>query len=145
MTHKSRIDWCVLASIAMAIVLVLTKANYWITLPVLLVLLLCAYPQSYETAAEGLAVRDALARRVIPYHAITLVAPHTGSLLWGERIRIEYGLNSDLLIAPADSAAFLADLGARTPHLARRGQKLVLREAQLEYSFTNARRAYRMG
>lgn len=71
MTYRSRIDWCVVAGILLAVAAVGLGASYWIGGPVLLVLLLCAYPKTYETAGAGLVVRDALARRAIPWAAIT--------------------------------------------------------------------------
>ena len=51
MTHKSKVDVYILAAIALAI-FVFLLGDYWIAGPILLVLVLCAYPQSYETTAE---------------------------------------------------------------------------------------------
>ncbi len=139
MTYRSRIDWCVVAGILLAVAAVVLGASYWIGGPVLLVLLLCAYPKSYETAAAGLVVRDALARRDIPYAAIT----YAGAERWGVRIR--FGLASEMMVAPLDAAGFLGDVERHTPHLARRGRELVLRDRHIEYSFTKPRRAYGVG
>ena len=128
MTYQARIDWCPLLAVAAAVAAILLGANYWIGGPVLLVLLLCAYPQSYEMAAGGLTVRDALTRRLIRYAAITLVAPASRG-----RLRIRHGLGGAIILAPADPESFLADLAARAPHLTRRGRELVLRDRYVEY------------
>jgi hypothetical protein len=130
MTHQAKIDWWIAAAIVLAISVLLLGGNYWIAGPVLLVLLLCAYPQSYVTAPAGLLIRGGLWRRLIPYQVITFVGPISddrGNLvLSADRVRIQYGLASELLIAPADPHAFFADIAAHTPHLIKRGYKLVL-------------------
>lgn len=136
MSYSSRLDWCVLAGIALAVAAVLLGANYWIAGPVLLILLLCAYPQSYETGERELMVRDVLARRVIPYATITSAEPDGGS------VRIRFGLASELTISPADLTTFLADVERRTPHLVRSGSALVLRDRHVEYSFTQRRSVF---
>jgi hypothetical protein len=136
MSYSSRLDWCVLAGIALAVAAVLLGANYWIAGPVLFILLLCAYPRSYETGERALAVRDALSRRQIPYTTISSVGYDGGS------IRIRYALASELTISPADPKAFLSDMERHTPHLVRRGDRLVLRDRHVEYSFTRPRSVY---
>ena len=91
--------------------------------------------QADEYSADGtrgLMVRDALTRRLIPYAAITLVAPRSR-----RRLRIQHGLASEIILAPADPKTFLADLAARAPHLTRRGQELVLRDRYVEYHCRN--------
>lgn len=120
MTHQAKMDWWMAAAIAFAILVLLAGVNYWIAGPVLLVLLICAYPQSYKTTREGLLIRGGLWRRRIPYEAITFV----GSIA-EDRVRIQYGLASELRIAPADARVFLADMAKHTPHLIKRGYKLV--------------------
>jgi hypothetical protein len=120
MTHQAKMDWWMAAAIAFAILVLLAGVNYWIAGPVLLVLLICAYPQSYKTTREGLLICGGLWRRRIPYEAITFV----GSIA-EDRVRIQYGLASELRIAPADARIFLADMAKHTPHLIRRGYKLV--------------------
>jgi hypothetical protein len=127
MTHSSRIEWCVLAAIAIAIAAFFFGVSYWTAGPVLLVLFLCAYPQSYSIAGNGLEVRDALTRRVIPYGAITRVAPLAG------RVRIQHGIAAELIVSPVDGWAFMRDLAERTPHLTQRGPELVLRDRYVEY------------
>jgi hypothetical protein len=136
MSYSSRLDWCVLAGIVLAVAAVLLGANYWIAGPVLMILLLCAYPQTYETGDRALAVRDVLSRRQIPYATITTAG------LDGASVRIRYGLASELTISPNDPAAFLADIERRTPHLVRRGNALVLRDRHVEYSFTRPRSVF---
>lgn len=120
MTHQAKMDWWMAAAIALAILVLLLGVNYWIAGPVLLVLLICAYPQSYKTTQEGLVIRGGLWRRHIPYEVITFVGP-----VAADRVRIQYGLASELRIAPADPRVFLADIAKHTPHLIRRGYKLV--------------------
>ena len=129
MTHQAKIDWWSVAAIALAIIVLLLGVNYWIAGPVLLVLLICAYPQSYKTTREGLLIRGGLWRRSIPYEAITFVGPVSddrGNLvLSADRVRIQYGLASELRIEPADPRVFLSDIAKHTPHLIKRGYKLV--------------------
>jgi hypothetical protein len=120
MTHQGKMDWWIAAAIALAIIVLLLGVNYWIAGPVLLVLLICAYPQTYRTTREGLLIRGGLWRRSIPYEAITFVGP-----ISDDRVRIQYGLASELRIAPEDPRAFLADIAKHTPHLIKRGYKLV--------------------
>jgi hypothetical protein len=120
MTHQAEFDWWLAVAIALAVIVLLLGVNYWIAGPVLLVLLICAYPQSYKTTREGLLIRGGLWRRSIPYEAITFVGPAAA-----DRVRIQYGLASELRIAPADPRVFLADIARHTPHLIKRGYKLV--------------------
>ena len=138
MAHKSRIDWCVLASIALAIGASVLRATCWVAGPVLLILLLCAYPQSYETTQQGLVVRDALTRRLIPYEQITWAGPAAPNVLRPGRLRLQYGLGSELDLAPVDREGLLADLAARAPHLSRRGDQLVRKDRHVEYCFERA-------
>jgi hypothetical protein len=129
MTHQAKIDWWMAAAIALAMLVLLLGVNYWIAGPVLLVLLICAYPQSYKTTGEGLLICGGLWRRSIPYEAITFVGPvadDRGNLvLSADRVRIQYGLASELRIEPADPRIFLADIAKHTPHLIKRGHRLV--------------------
>jgi hypothetical protein len=138
MTHNARHDWCVFAAIALTIAATFWGISAWITGPETLILMLCAYPQSYETNEMGLSVRDALTRRWIPYGAITEVTPAEPNLLFPSRIRVQYGLSSEIQVAPSDTDAFVADLERRTPHLVRRGLQLVLRDRHAEYRMESA-------
>ncbi|HTS29865.1 MAG TPA: hypothetical protein VMH81_28535 [Bryobacteraceae bacterium] len=127
MTHHSKVDVYILAAIVMAIGVFLL-GDYWIAGPTLLILLLCAYPQSYVTTAKGLEIRTALTKIVIPYQAICYIGPDAedseGSSPSSGRICIQYGLASAIVITPADLGAFVADMAKRAPHLMRRGRKL---------------------
>jgi hypothetical protein len=138
MAHKSRIDWCILASIALTIGATVLRATLWVAAPVLLILLLCAYPQTYQTTDQGLVVRDALTSRLIPYEQITSVTSNDPGVFRPKRLRLEYGSGSNLTLAPADRDAVLADLAARAPQLAWRGDRLVLKDRHVEYCFRRA-------
>ena len=120
MTHQAKMDWWMAAAIALATIVLLLGVDYWIAGPVLLVLLICAYPQSYKTTREGLLICGGLWRRSIPYEAITFVGP-----ISDDHVRIQYQLASELRIAPEDPRVFLADIAKHTPHLIKRGYKLV--------------------
>ena len=120
MTHQAKIDWWMGAAIALAVIVLLLGLDYWIAGPVLLVLLICAYPQSYKTTRERLLIHGGLWRRSIPYGAITFVGP-----ISEDRVRIQYGIASELRIEPEDPRMFVADIAKHTPHLIKRGYKLV--------------------
>ena len=139
MTYSSKLELPVCAGVLLVAAALFIGASYWICGPVLLVLLLCAYPKSYETARAELVVREALATRRIPYAAITAAEPREG------HVRLRFGLASEIILAPADASAFVADVASHTPHLARRGEGLVLRDRHVEYSFAKPRRAYGIG
>jgi len=116
------------------IVVPLFDGLYWGSGLMLLLLLVCAYPQSYETASDGLRIRAGLIRKLIPYAAITAVCPGSGrpsGLAWSlalslDRVSIQYGTGKEIVIAPADQNAFMADVAMRTPQLVKRGFDLVL-------------------
>jgi hypothetical protein len=139
MRYSSRFDWCVFAGILVTVAAILLGGSYWISGPVLLILLLSAYPKSYETTAAALVVHDVLARRTIPYRVITFARAERG------RVKIRYGLASELVLTPSDSAALLADMESHARHLVRRGDELMLRDRHVEYSFTKPRRIYGVG
>jgi len=122
MTHSSKVDVYILAAIALAMVVFLL-GDYWIAGPVLLILFLCAYPQSYITTPQTLVIQTALNRYRIPYSAIRYVEPLEEPLAL-DRVRIQYGHAAQVLIAPADREAFFRDMAARAPHLVKRGQRL---------------------
>jgi|SRR5450432_1812406 len=129
MTHSSTTNWWIVSAIAVSITVLLLGANYWIVGPLLLNLMICAYPQTYETTAKGLLVRTALRRQFIPYDAITSVGLRSDDrnrrAILFDRVCIRYGVHSELRIAPADTEAFFTDIAARTPHLSKRMQKFV--------------------
>jgi hypothetical protein len=134
MTHKSKVDWCAWIAIGVALVMLVVWADYFIAGPMLLILFLCAYPHSYETGPRHFSIRDALTRRIIPYEAISSIEP------CGPGMRINYGVHSSIVIAPADRIAFLKDLAAHCSHLARRGEQLIPKDLQIAYSFSASRR-----
>src|ERR1700694_1953698 len=126
MTHSSKLDVYMLAAIVLAMVVFLL-GDYWIAGPILLILFLCAYPQSYITTPRGLVIRTALNRHVIPYSAISYIGPHSEDSalpLAYDRVRIQYGPAAEILIAPADRDAFFRDVAARAPHLIKRGKRM---------------------
>jgi Bacterial PH domain len=116
MTHIAKFDWWSIAAIVFGFLVILAGCNYWIAGPVMLVLALSAYPQSYVTTSSGLLVRAGLMRRLIPYQTITVVEP-----VADDTIKVQYGHNS-LLLEPEDPDAFFRDLANRVPHLGRRVQ-----------------------
>ena len=122
MNHSATTNWWIVSAIAVSIVVLLLGANYWIVGPLLLNLMICAYPQTYETTGKGLVVRTALRRQLIPYQAITSIGLASGNR---GRVRVCYGARSEVRIAPADTEAFFTDMAARTPHLSKRVQKFV--------------------
>ena len=124
MIHKSKLDGWIVAAILLSIAVLLVVGDYWIVGPILMILLLCAWPQTYETKPEGLLIRGGLMRRFIPYSLISSVGPAFDGA-WFDRVLIQYGPSGELLITPADPARFLSDIARRAPHLARRGQGLV--------------------
>jgi hypothetical protein len=129
MVHKGRNDWWIAASLAAVAALFMARGNYWIGGPLFVLIALCAYPQRYETTPGGLRIQAGLTRRLIPYEAITFVGPCSGGrnlALTLDGICIQYGLNSEVRISPANVARFQADLAARTPHLERHGHDLVI-------------------
>jgi hypothetical protein len=103
--------------------------SYWIGLPLAAVLVLWLWPQRYITSGEGIEIRAGLAHRFIPYEAIRFVGPCTGGrnlALAIHGVSIRYGIDNEIRIAPEDSAAFLASVAAKAPHLIQRGASLVL-------------------
>ena len=129
MTYVSRNDWWLVAVFALGVAASLGAGLYWIGGPMLVLFVLCVYPQKYEVTERGLFIRATLFRRLIPYGAITQAEPCTGGrglALALDGVSIRYGLCHELRISPADPDAFLADLAAHAPHLMRRGHGLVL-------------------
>ena len=86
-------------------------------------------PVYYELADEVLVIRFGMARVRVPYRDIRGVEP-TDSILSApalsmDRIRIDYGRDSEAVISPADRDGFLTALAAKVPHLRRDGERLV--------------------
>ncbi len=128
MTHDAKVDVYVMAAIALGVIVFLL-GDYWIAGPILLILFLYAYPQSYITTQSALIIRGALSRHVIPYTAISFIGPPADKdhrfAVTADHITIEYGPASEVLIEPADRDAFLRDIAARAPHLIKRGPRLI--------------------
>jgi hypothetical protein len=128
MTHNAKVDVYVLAAIVLGMVVFLL-GDYWIAGPILVILFLCAYPQSYITTPYALVIRGALSRHVIPYAAIRHIGPPAEDgrtfAVTAHHIAIEYAPASHVVIEPADRDAFLRDIAAHAPHLIKRGQRLI--------------------
>jgi hypothetical protein len=120
MTHRSKLEVWLLATIFYAVVVLALWGDYWVGAPVLLILLILSFPHSYVLAPEGLRVRAGITRWVIPYRAITVVRPR------GERVAIRMGDDEEMVLAPADPRAFCADVAARARHLVPRGESLMI-------------------
>ena|SRR5690348_1823698 len=130
MRHAAKIDsWIIIAVLAGTLAPLLSHA-YWASGLVIGILLISVYPQFYETTPTGLVIYSGLTRRVVPYQAITFIGPSSDGrssvALSMERVKIQWGPSSELLIAPADAGTFFADMAARAPHLCKRGQDLIL-------------------
>ena len=128
MRHAAKVDWWVVFVALAGILAPLSTHAYWASGLVVGVLLAGAFPQSYKTTPRGLLVRSGLTRRLIPYECITFIGPApaaAGRAAFSRGgMKVEWGLSSKLLVAPADPRAFFLDLAARAPHLSRRGQEL---------------------
>ncbi len=129
MRHAARLDgWIVVAVLVGTVAPLLTHA-YWASGVVLGVLLMGAYPQSYESTGRGLRIRAGLTQRLVPYEAITYIGPASGSrpnpALARAAVKIRWGRGAEVVITPADPNAFFADMAARAPHLGWQGPSLV--------------------
>jgi hypothetical protein len=111
MTHKSKLQVWLLAAIVYVVAVLALGGNRWIGVPVLICLVCMAYPHRYVTAPDALRVRAGLVRWTIPYRAITFV----GAL--GTQVAIRVANEPELLLAPDDPVAFLADVARHAPHL----------------------------
>jgi PH (Pleckstrin Homology) domain-containing protein len=129
MRHNAKVDWWIVLLALAGVLAPLSTHTYWASGFVLGILLITIFPQSYKTTKRGLLIRSGLTRRLVPYEAITFAGPATQGAasvaLSADRMKIQWGLASELLIAPAHPSAFLADLAVRAPHLIRRGPELV--------------------
>jgi hypothetical protein len=130
MRHAAKIDaWIVVAVLAGTVAPVLSHA-YWASGLVLAILLIAVYPQFYKTTPTGLVIQAGLTRRFVPYEAITFIGPSSDArssvALSMDRVKVQWGPASEILIAPEDADAFFADMAARAPQLSRRGQDLIL-------------------
>ena len=120
MTHKSKVEvWLLIAIVYVTAVIVL-GGDRWIGIPVLVCLVLMAYPHRYVTAPDALKVSAGLVRWTIPYRAITFVGA-----LGNRRIAVRVGNDPELLLAPDDPEAFVDEVARHAPHLIRRGAALL--------------------
>lgn len=133
MRHSAKIDWRIGVAVLGGTLVPLLGKTYWASGLILGILLVCVYPQSYETTPRGLLIRAGLIRHLVPYEAITFIGRSSSArssvALSMDRVKVEWGLGSEVLIAPADPRAFVADLAARAPHLSKRGPDLVVAPA----------------
>ena len=118
MTHRSKLEVWLFATIFYGVVVLALWGDYWVGAPVLLILLILSFPHSYVLAPDALRVRTGINRWVIPYRAITFVRRD-------ERVSIRVGDREEMVLAPADPEAFCADVAAHARHLVPRGQELV--------------------
>ena len=128
MLHNAKIDWWVAVAVTVGVLVPAWQGQYWAAALPVLILLGCCAPQSYETTSDGMLIRAGLVRRFIPYRSITFIGPGSGSYSLGlslEQVKIQYGTASEISIAPADPARFLADIESHAAHLQRRGRSLV--------------------
>lgn len=130
MRHPAKVDWWIRCAILAGLLLPVLSRAYWAGGIVLGILVVAIFPQWYETTPRGLLIRSGLTRRLVPYQAITFIGPSSAAgsnvALSLDRVKVEWRPNSDVLIAPADPDAFFTDMASRTPHLAKRGQRLVV-------------------
>jgi hypothetical protein len=111
MTHKSKLEVWLLAAILYVIAVLALGGDRWIGVPVLVCLLVMAYPHRYVLAPDALRVKAGMVRWTIPYRAITFVET------MGNRISIRVGRDPELVLAPDDPAAFVEELSRYAPHL----------------------------
>jgi hypothetical protein len=129
--YKAKIDWWIAAFIIVAIIVPWFTRAQWTSGAIVALMVIFGYPQWFETRETGLLIRAGLTRRTIPYAKIRAAGAvdegRSGIALSVNRVRITYNFSTQLLIAPVDRVAFLADLAARCPHLSQRGTELVSR------------------
>ncbi|HTS66588.1 MAG TPA: hypothetical protein VMH28_31410 [Candidatus Acidoferrales bacterium] len=111
MTHKSKLEVWHLVAIVYVVAVLALGGNAWIGVPVLVCLILMAFPHRYVTAPDALRVTAGLVRWTIPYRAITFV----GAL--GTHIAVRVGNDPELLLSPADPAVFVAEVARYAPHV----------------------------
>lgn len=136
MTYKGKVDWWIalafLVGIAMPTFSALSLGRpILLAGPAVLVVLVvvCLYPQKYETSGDALRIRAGLITRTIPWSAITTMRPttdaHSSLALSLDRVLIEYSGDS-IMIAPDDQVRFFDDVASHCPQLSRRGMDLVV-------------------
>ena len=136
MRYRGKVDWWIGASILLGLFAQIAVAVTMKSLPMcaplicssILVFGFC-FPQSYETAETQLIIRAGFRQIRIPYAKMTAVSSSADSrsslALSLDRVLIEYQSGA-VMIAPENRVAFIADVQAHAPQLAKRGQDLVL-------------------
>ena len=137
MIYKGKVDWWIglailAAGVGVPILAAVSQRQYFpLAIPVglALVMLICCYPQTYETTGEGLVIRAGFTRRNIRWSGITFVGPSSDSrsslALSLDRVLVEYD-GGAILIAPGNQVGFLDDVASHCPQLSRRGMDLVI-------------------
>ena len=138
MTYKGKVDWwmglLVVAGIALPALSAIRTHRNWMVIPpaaIALFILICAWPQKYETAGDALRIRAGLMTRTIPWSAIVSATFPSDSqrsvslVLSMDRILIQYS-GGEIMIAPDDQTRFLEDVASHCPQLSRRGSDLVI-------------------
>ncbi len=136
MRYRAKVDWrigtaVVLGLAAPAVVAVVEGTAWWLVWSGASALLTfgACYPQWYEMGSDALVIRAGLRTRRLPYAEITAVRissdSRSSAALSLDRVSVE-STRGTFLIAPERQDEFFADLLARAPQLARRGQDLVL-------------------
>lgn len=135
MRYRAKIDWWIglgvltgfLAPLAIAVA-TRSVPMYVVFSGVCLLVFGFCFPQSYEIGTE-LVIHAGFRKIRIPFAQITKIGPSSDSrsslALSLDRVLIEYRTGS-VLIGPRNPGAFIADVHARSPQLAKRGQDLVL-------------------
>ena len=130
MRHQAKVDWWIVLVVLVGVLAPLASRTYWASGMIVGLVVLGALPQSYRTTPRGLLIRAGLTKRLVPYEAITFVGPALQGAqsvaLSRDRVKVAWGPASELLIAPANREAFVADVAAHAPHLFRRGPDLVV-------------------
>lgn len=142
--HRSKIDWWVWVLSALALVvgvsyvtlgLVVRRIPWWVVgiyvFSAALVISV-SLPLYYDISENRLTVRMGLMRWRIPLESIRGVAPSNAPwkapAMSMDRLRIQYrqgGVETSILISPADKERFLSDLVSNSKHLRREGDQAV--------------------
>jgi hypothetical protein len=135
-TYKGKVDWWIALAFFVGIATPTVSAlslgrPLLLAGPAFLIVLIvvCLYPQKYETSGAALRIRAGLITRTIPWSTITGVSPstdaHSSLALSLDRVLIEYSSDS-IIIAPDDQVRFFDDVASHCPQLTRRGMDLVI-------------------
>ena len=142
--HRSKVDWWVWVLSALALVvgvsyialgLVVRRIPLWILgiyAASAALVISVSLPLYYDISEDRLTVRMGLVRWHIPLESIRWAAPSNAPwkapAMSMDRLRIQYrqgGVESSILISPADKERFLDDLVSCSKHLRREGDQAV--------------------